>query len=236
MLEAYLEDSGDEDIHAVSVEGAIGDKAAWTAFTKDWALVLQAFGIRELHMTDMHASRRRFACWTGDDSRKAEVTHCMISLMREHDLIPIGRSMPVAGWRKLSVAVRESLLDKAYYACLQRVFQNVALEAAVRSQRVCVFVARKDKYVGKAADLFRAMQTLDRYGHTLLGASFIEMPKKVIALQVGDLVAWEMTRSTYLDNSIIGGADRPPFTELQDMAPPGDLDWLPSSQMPDDLA
>ena len=76
MLEAYLDDSGDEDVHAVSVGGAIGTKEAWTQFEEEWAFVRHAFSVVELHMTDMNASRKTFSCWGKDDPRKAEILKC----------------------------------------------------------------------------------------------------------------------------------------------------------------
>jgi len=54
MLEAYLDDSGDEDIHAVAVGGGTAPRDVWPRAVADWTSTLQdlmrrlAFVEREL--------------------------------------------------------------------------------------------------------------------------------------------------------------------------------------------
>lgn len=230
MLKAYLDDSGDEDLHAVSVAGAIGTADDWSNFTDDWTHVLRAFSVPALHMTDMVASRRSFSCWHVTDPRKTGFLECLLGLMAQHRLEPLGRSLPLDAWQAVSEHTRAGQAGRAYYACLQQTLHEVTLAAASREQPVSVIIARKDKHIGIAEALIAGIRKHSPLGQTLAPPSLRSTPREVPALQVGDFVAWEMHRS-YTDTQP-GSRIRWSLQRLLALAPPGALVRLTPEDIP----
>lgn len=82
----YFDASGDATHPALGVGGFLARPDQWAAFNREWRAVLDAEGVRGLHMKHFAHSRGEFAGWKGDEPRRAAFLGRLTGVINDHTL------------------------------------------------------------------------------------------------------------------------------------------------------
>lgn len=71
MLKAFFDDSGTHGSSKVlAIGGCVAREEQWVLFERDWAAMLERFGILEYHSADLQAFAGDFKGWTEEKRRQ----------------------------------------------------------------------------------------------------------------------------------------------------------------------
>jgi hypothetical protein len=89
----YLDASGDAHQPILSVAGFLALEEQWAQFSEQWAAVLAANGVTELHMRHFAHSRGQFTAWKGDETRRAAFLDRLTGVIKANTLQPVAVSL-----------------------------------------------------------------------------------------------------------------------------------------------
>jgi hypothetical protein len=213
MFCAYFDESGDsQDTDFLAMAACIAPDAAWKEFNRRWREHLAACGAPYLHMREFAHSSGAYKGWP-DDRRKDLLGGCLDAL-NGLQIVMAATAMRVADFRRLSEQMQVELVDPAF-CCFQDCLFSAQLYAYLGqpgSKTDVVYSQQKD-FRRKLQLLFDYYRQYSKDPHTLGSLQFENM-RDVPALQLADLVAYELRAYFQKQAQVPGAAMRYPFKRL----------------------
>jgi hypothetical protein len=167
---------------------------AWTRLERQWRAILRDFDVSVLHMRNFAHFRGEFSGW--DDVRRRSMLGQLLPAMNQAVSAYIGESLILpSDWRNQPRARRDMLGDP-YHGCLIYCFQILSSLEHSAADKVNVVVAEHPEFSARAAEIFRQAKQLPT--GVRLGTLTLASPGEMPALQVADLVAYELLQ--YMTN------------------------------------
>lgn len=218
MLRAFFDESGHSAQKkglVVSVGGSVYQDNTGSGFDDEWKTMLADFNVAQLHMRDFAHSRREFDGWT--KGRQHQLLARALPLIARYALTHVGATIVLSEHQMLTEEERSGLIDP-YYAAAQIVIRGAGLIAWNRSETVEVTFADHPEF-RRIKDLYKACRDILDIGPHLARDVRVASPQAEPALQVADLVAYELTLEWRKSIESIGGPNhesRWPMRQLLD--------------------
>jgi uncharacterized protein DUF3800 len=212
MLQSYFDESGhskDPVSHVVSVGGALASYEKWQQFEPRWKQLLRRFDVAEFHAINFRHSNDDFAGWKGYEALRRAFMQSALEIANDCVDFYVGFAVSIEAFERLPESARRKLVD-LYYPCIQVCFENVAKHAygLPPEEQVALFVAeqreftkRLGEFVSRCREEFSGGDKDGRFrglGQRLGAQTTIPSDdigpatRKVVQLQIGDLVAYEV--------------------------------------------
>lgn len=230
MLEAYFDESGSHGDSAIcTLAGYFGGERHWKRFDSEWRAILKQYGISEFHAKKFWA-RDKQAKLVGEyknwDNEKAQrFLSELLTIISSHRIYPIGASVVMAEWGKLShderrfatggIYERHKFItsgapNKTYFLPFLFGIQKVC-DYCNDGHRVHFFFDRNDPYSGYALEYYKLVAEQKLKCSPKLGD--IDFPASISAtpIQAADLLAYQVYR--YAKEKLAKNADKLPTSE-----------------------
>jgi hypothetical protein len=186
VLQAYFDESGDEDRPFVCMAGCVADGKDWEKFEKDWDDILVAYGVSQLHTAQLmcYQPQEEYAGW---DRNRCD---CFVN-----DLIPI-----VLRTVKLYIATGENMFeheltlspkDDPYFNCLLTCIDGAASYVASLGgeEKVEMIFADHPEHSRRVRSLYPDVKACSGM-YSRLASDMYGSPKDFLPLQAADLISW----------------------------------------------
>jgi hypothetical protein len=209
-LEAYFDESGigsnDEQFALV---GVVAYAHHWRQFEPLWRTALQRHGAPYLHMREFAHRRGAFKGWS-EDQRQALMSDCLKSLCW-FVFFTIGATMNIveAGWRDPEGKPSAAYPWLRCYSEVLRGVQFVRQMTDSNHQIRCVY-SRQDEFASHLRAIHEQSRGIEEYLGALGPLEFGDMRDEP-ALQVADLVAYELRHHYHLQKKRPGAPYRFPY-------------------------
>src|SRR6185369_8888747 len=119
MISGFFDESGHSaEADFVTMGGFVASEEQWLALVPKWNQLLSKHGLREWHSHDYAHSVNEYKRWRGDTERRRILYADFMAVIIESEGVPLGATVSMVHWRRMSDAVRRSLVDP-YYLTLQ---------------------------------------------------------------------------------------------------------------------
>lgn len=188
MIWAYFDESGEHDasghLKKLTLGGSVATSEVWDIVHDKWVRVLKDFGIDMFHMADFEANRGEFKGWERAQERRKRLLNALLDICCEHLHFHVGliATPPESG--KFVNTYKINIVDSI---------------AMVRSRMVStdgspfalVYAKHPEFSFSKLEEAFYNIGQNDPRVRTCAVLDPIDAP----ALQVADIVAYEISRS-----------------------------------------
>jgi len=194
MIAGYFDESGHSgDTDFVTMGGLVAREEQWSALVPKWNELLSKHELSEWHSHDYAHSVNEYKRWNGDNEKRRNLYGDFMGAIIESQGVPLGATVSMAHWRRMSDAARRSLVDP-YYLILQLCLHRSSdYRSGMFSQEKMRFVFDDNReFKGRIPKIYRALRD-----NIPGGSQFLEDPTFVSAastpqMQVADLVAYEV--------------------------------------------
>lgn len=206
-LTAYFDETGhsrDPKISFAGMAGMVASVEAWKVFEKDWAMLLKAEDVPELHMKELAHYKGAFTGW--DEVRRRRFLKQAVDIVFATKGMPLGAAVDLRAYRQLDARVQERLRDP-YYMCL-----NVCVHGAMvyglfdqseweqghpfvyTNERVNLVFDENHEMATLVPSFMAAMGKRPLYNKQIGNYTFSSSAKEM-PLQAADFIAYEMGRT-----------------------------------------
>ena len=212
MLEGYFDESG---IHAGApaciVAGYYADPSKWAIFESAWKEVLRRERIKEFHAKVFFGPRLKGSLYEGwDESRWTEFLGDLLIAIVESGICPVGASLVMEDWKRLSLDERKFLTGaayapkrkkfltsgapgKPYFVPFQDCITRVATSCA-EGEKAHFFFAQNGQLAGYAVNLYQLIQRHPLPFEDHLGDLTFTSPRRSVHLQAADLLCYLLAK------------------------------------------
>jgi hypothetical protein len=211
VLHAYLDESG---IHSGSricvVAGYFGSERQWNRFDVKWRNVLDSFAIEHFHANRFWAhvngsNVSEFRGW--DDTKCREFIRSLLGVIESYRVYPVGCSVNMEEWRKLTTDERAFLTgatyddsgkllasgapNKTYFLPFLTTIAD-ALDCCNWGHLMHFTFASNEKFSGYALQYFQQVKKTRQENYKKMGEIFFADSRRAAPLQAADLLAYEI--------------------------------------------
>jgi hypothetical protein len=197
VLKAYFDDSGTHDSSSVVViAGCVAREQQWALFEQEWAAMLEHFGIKEYHSTDLQAfvgefkgstepKRRELVAWATKIGKTWAKNSFASLVVRDY----YSRAIP--DWAKQSVAFGDE-----YNFCFQMSvgqvmdWINYLKPPMPTDDQVAFMFDQQPKREGISNNTYAAIKKF-RDPHDRMGTFGFGSSERFLPLQFADFIAYE---------------------------------------------
>jgi hypothetical protein len=195
MLTTYFDDSGTSPAQDVAVvAGYVGSVIQWDRFKVAWRLMLDEFGIKAMHRTDLESFEGEFKGWTPE--RRKELVQKAQKIIKNptHTYVPIGSAVIKADFDEIIPKRLQEHVGGHYGWCVTEamVLANYwAQKAKHRDPIDWVFEAGTNGSV-KVSEMFNRLYAIPDARERLRIHSWSFSGKCVLPLQAADVASYEV--------------------------------------------
>jgi hypothetical protein len=194
MIEGFFDDSGKQsDSNFVCAAGFLADTTYWTKFVIEWQHLLLRWGIAEIHMKDLMASKKAFTGW--DDQKKYKAISEFVDVINSNKLIGVGVGVDAKFWGGMPRSVTKTL-GTAQQFCFTRIIKNIR-SFIISSGSHDVFTATFDydkEFCASRLARFHDILEKDPWARERFVSIGFARAKAYQPLQAADMLAWESKR------------------------------------------
>ena len=183
VLWAYFDESGTHDsktgnITSLTLSGAIATCDQWRSFDRKWAEVLDDAGLEWFHMTDFEArSEPPYSDWT--EKRRREILGNLLDAAVDHVPNVTGYHVDI-----------KTTVQRGYEDIVAKLTKDWAIFTYGSKEPVTMILAHHPQYGAQ-----RIARYFDLWNDDgLLNFGGIGHPKRLMPLQLADIIAYEMAR------------------------------------------
>jgi hypothetical protein len=191
-LTAYMDETGhSRNTEFVGIAGLVASDERWQVLKRDWKNALKTYGIEWFHMTEFAHSTGQFKGWKRNEDRRREFFGKLVEIMKATEGLPVGSVVSMVDYRSLGPRVTPFL--DPYYISFADCVRGAALLAELEppEKKVAMVFAEQTEFSGRAKGLWNLLREKSDVGHRMLSYD-VRSPKKIIPLQVADLVVYEI--------------------------------------------
>jgi hypothetical protein len=208
MLEGYFDESGiHEGAPFCVVAGYYGDRAQWEKFEGAWKTALAQENVAEFHAKVFFGPappKSRYYGW--DYSRRESFLSGLLDVIVESEINPIGASLVIEDWNRLSLDERRFMTGARYSMKLNKFlssgapgkpyfvpFQDCIGRVATRcssGEKAHFFFALNHQFRGYAADVYALIKSHPLEFEAHLGTIAFPTPLDAVHLQAADLLCY----------------------------------------------
>jgi hypothetical protein len=205
MIEGYFDESG---IHAGAVAcvvaGYYATASVWPSFQAAWNGVLSREGVDEFHAQVYFSGGSPYRRWR--DDRRKQFLADLVSTIVSAGIYPVGASLVLADWDRLSLNERRFLTGAAYSPKRKRFlttgapgkpyfvpFQDCVTRVATscaEGEKAHFSFAQNSQFAGYAADLYKLIRAHPLPFEPHLGNVSFPTPRQSVQLQAADLLCY----------------------------------------------
>jgi hypothetical protein len=192
VLQAYFDESGDEDKPFICMGGCLADGKAWDKFEIEWRKVLTEFNVTELHMAQLmsHPPQEKYKGW-GDEKREKFLARLMPIILDTVNLF-IGTSESMEQHN-----LHPHPKDDPYFHCLLTCIDCAASYAdkSGPNEKVEMVFADHPEHSKRVRILYPEVKAVSGfYDH--LGPDTYGSPKDILPLQAADMAGFLYRKET----------------------------------------
>lgn len=220
VIEAFFDDSGQENGAFFCVAGFLADQSYWNAFLLDWHHLLRRWNIQEVHMKLLWSSNGPFKGW--DETKKRQAVSEFVDVIRKHKLIGYGVAVDTKFWGSLPKDFRKAHGSAAEF-CFERVIRRIRDNMVLGHDRDFIALTFDHDRDFAKPRLTRLQNIIDRdpwAKDTIVSIGF-GRAWAYAPLQAADMLAWETNRLLQVNT---GGA-RPSFGSETMFAGPDGIEF-----------
>jgi Protein of unknown function (DUF3800) len=202
MVVIYFDESGhSSNTNFVTMAGLVAHKEQWSALESKWKEALRSWKLTEWHTTHYANSLREYAEWKGDKEKRREAYGEFVDLIRQADAVPLGATVSISGWKKMSEMTRRALIDP-YYLVLQSCLQSAHdyRTGMASGDKMLVVFDDTQEFKGRIPKIYEALREGMPYGDQLLEKPCFVSAGRTPQMQAADIVAYEVRQ--FQDNSL----------------------------------
>lgn len=203
MLQAYIDDSGKEkDSFSQVLAGYLSTAEKWAAFSNEWQVILDGFGIEQFHMVDAFRMSKEYRKL--GTLKRNQLIFDLIACINRHVERAFVFSMDLSAHRHW-FARKEApgiIAFRPYRIGFHSIYTKICRYVYLKKfdSELQIFFEEQG---GESKDkIFKSMETLrdvaDNYGHANMNMpspNFV--PKNVLPIQAADLLAWLCRRENH---------------------------------------
>jgi hypothetical protein len=195
MLTAYFDDSGTSPSQNVAVvAGYMGSVAQWDRFVVAWRLMLDEFGVRVIHRTDLESFEGEFKGWT-PEKRTALVKKAQkIIKDKKHTYIPVGSAVIKADFDEIVPKRLQNHVGGHYGWCVTEslVLANHWAQKAKHKDPISWVFEAGTTGQSKVCEMFKRLYAIPEARKRLRINNWSFSDKSILPLQAADVAAYEV--------------------------------------------
>lgn len=205
MFTAYCDDSGThKGSRAAVVAGYIAQVVEWERLSKDWTKVLKDFRVRQIHRADLEAFHGEFKKEKGwDATRRTELLQRLNPIIKDRTKVAMAAAVIKEDFEEVMPQELKIKFGGVYGWCAHELIVHARLWADARNHRKpinWVFEAGTRGY-GQVQEMFRSCYADKRFRESYRIGSCSFDSKRLVPLQVADLLAYEIFKQ--MENRVI---------------------------------
>jgi|ERR1700686_703683 len=190
MFTAYFDESGTHaSSRAIIVSGWVASNQQWIDFGRAWQDTLADHGLARFHMADFAQSKREFARWKGDESRREGFLRRLIQILRKFTRRSFSSAVIIDDYEEVNKKYRLiETLGPPYALCGVTCVKKVNDWRAEHGYLDPVLSIFEDgaQYKGKLLTNVERWDFPEPFLKPRFGTK-----DEYVALQAADLIAWE---------------------------------------------
>lgn len=194
MIAGFFDESGHSgEADFVTMGGMVASEERWSALVPKWNRLLTKHGLTQWHSHDYAHSVNEYKRWHRDKEKRRILYGDFMGVVVELAGVPLGATISMAHWRRMSGAVRRILVDPYYLAlqlCLHRAGE---FRSGMYSQeKIRLIFDDNREFKGRIPAIYRMLRENIPGGNQLLESPTFESAASTPQMQVADLVAYEV--------------------------------------------
>jgi hypothetical protein len=195
VLHAFFDDSGKEsqaDHRFVCLAGYLGHDQHWWGFAQHWRHLLMRHGVREVHMKEWEATRRKNH-WAKPYSNR--ILGEFIEAIKGAQLIGFGVAVDADAWRKLPQEHRRRFGDAQEF-CFSRIMRCVIdrIDIAGEREPLEIVFDQDFEYSSRRLNILKHLYKQDPRLAARISSIAFSDSRAHSQLQAADILAWETRR------------------------------------------
>jgi hypothetical protein len=194
MIAGYFDESGHSaDTDFVTMGGLVAPEEEWSALIPKWKELLSKHKLSEWHSHDYAHSVNEYKRWNGNDEGRQNLYGDFMGAIIEMEGVPLGATVSVAHWRRMSDAARRSLVDP-YYLTLQLCLHRSSdyRSGMFWQEKMRLVFDDNREFKGRIPAIYRMLRNNIPFGDQLLERPTFVSATAAPQMQVADLIAYEV--------------------------------------------
>lgn len=188
-LTLYCDASGKDQEKLSVVAGFISTVDQWLLFEKEWAMVLQEFGVKYFHMNEFAQSRGQFEGWRGYEDKRRALINKLVGVIVTRTRYWVGSCIVLEDYKKVDADYR--LHEKFYpYPLNGRVCMDMIEKWRsvhdIQGHPIELVFEDGDEHFGQLSDRIK-----ERHGVRPIPRTRMQAPP----LQAADFAAYEIFKA-----------------------------------------
>jgi hypothetical protein len=173
--------------------GFVAREEQWSALVPKWNGLLSKHELTQWHSHDYAHSVNEYKRWRGEKEERRKLYGDFMGAIIESQGVPLGATVSVEHWRRMSDAARRALADPYYLTLQLCLHRSSDYRSGMFSQERMRFIFDDNReFKGRIPAIYRALRENVPDGDRLLERPTFASAASTPEMQVADLVAYEV--------------------------------------------